>query len=140
MREMQEMQNAFFSDPFFATPRKMWKQSSALPKINVREGKGKYIVEAAVPGLSKEDLRIYPDGNRLVIESVKNESRAVENEDSGYIFKELSSRGFSRIIPFPTKIDGDKVSARLENGLLTIEVPHQEYLGAKDIVNPIKIQ
>lgn len=121
MREMQDFQSSIFSDPFFATPRKLWKSSSALPKINVRETEQEYMVEAAVPGYSKDQIRIYVEDGRLHIDSEVSSSQ--ENEDKGYIFKELSSRSFSRSIPFPTKINEEKIEARLDDGMLVVKVP-----------------
>lgn len=123
MREMQEFQNSIFSDPFFATPRKLWKSSSALPKINVKETEQDYIVEAAVPGYSKDQIKIYVEDGRLHIVSEATNTNSVENEDRGYIFKELSSRSFSRSIPFPTRVLEDKIEAKLEDGMLVVKVP-----------------
>jgi len=135
MQEMLSFQNDMFSDQFFATPKKLWK-SSSLPKINVKETKTEYIVEANVAGFRKEDIAIFVEDKHLCIASKQSDEKVVENENEGYVFKELSSKAFRRVIPFPKNIDEEKIIATLENGFLTVKIPKAS---TKDKSREIKI-
>lgn len=122
LQEMRDFQNSIFSDPFFVTP-KLFKSSSALPKINVKETEAEYLVEAALAGFKKEDIELSVEDKHLCIASKSSNENVVKNENEGYVFKELSSKSFRRVIPFPKNIDEEKITATLENGFLTVKVP-----------------
>jgi len=96
-----------------------------FPKINVRENSKEYIIEAAVPGMHKDDIRISVENNVLYLAGKMQKQSMVENEDADYVLKELSHRSFERAIPFKDKIKHN-INAKLKGGMLIIKAIKEE--------------
>ncbi len=91
-----------------------------------------YVVTAALPGLKPEDLEITVQGNMLTISGeVKPEEHA--DEKANYHVRERRYGKFFRQIALPAGIEGDRVQAHLENGVLTLTVPKAEELKPRRI-------
>ena len=74
--------------------------------------------------LKKENLDIDIDKNHITINAKKEED---SEQDSKYYKKSEFRYGeFSRTIYFPSEIDTEKTSAKLDNGILKIKVPKKE--------------
>ncbi|QMS84541.1 Hsp20/alpha crystallin family protein [Candidatus Xianfuyuplasma coldseepsis] len=93
-------------------------------KIDVKDEKDKYIVEAEVPGLTKKDLNIKYENDRLTI-SINKEDEKEETEDN-YMHKERYSFRSERSI-YLEDVDPKKLSAKMDNGILTIELMKLEH-------------
>jgi HSP20 family protein len=100
-----------FDDPVFS-------MNGKLPRVDVREEEGKYILEADVPGLTEKDIDVKVDGNLLTISSAKKEE--TENKKDGYLIKERKSYSFSRSFTLPDDVARDKIEAHFKNGLLSL--------------------
>ena len=88
------------------------------------EDKGKeFIVKAELPGVSKENLDIDIDKNCICINAKKEEEKTEENKEHTYKKSEFRYGEFSRTVYFPEDVDTNKTEAKLENGVLTINVP-----------------
>lgn len=105
-------------------------------KVDVSETDDSFMIEAELPGVSKEDIKLSANGNKLTISGMRQSSREIKDDKRGTILKERSSGSFSRIIPLTTNIDPKLVSAKLDNGILTIEIPKSGDLS----YNSIEIQ
>jgi len=89
-------------------------------KIDVQEENGQYIVEAELPGIQKNDVNLSLDDGRLTISVNKEEN--IEQKNKNYIHKERRYSSMSRSI-YLADADAQGVKAKLENGVLTINVP-----------------
>jgi HSP20 family protein len=97
--------------------------AGSFPPIEVYERDDSYIVEAMVPGFKRDEIEIDCRDNRCTI-SGSSERQAVEERLKGQIYQsEFERRDFKRTITLPAEIDADKVSARLQDGVLTITLP-----------------
>ncbi len=86
------------------------------------EDKGKnFIIKAELPGIKKEALDIDLDKNYIIINAKKEEE--MKEEKDSYKKSEFKYGQFSRTIYFPEEIDTEKTEAKLENGILEINVP-----------------
>ncbi|MBV6459739.1 MAG: Spore protein SP21 [Fimbriimonadaceae bacterium] len=104
-----------------------------LLPIDVVETVGKWIVRAAVPGVSTEDLDVNIENNVLTI---KGQSKQFDEFREGKIYRrELVLGSFSRSIRLPSNVDIDQVEAEFENGIVTISLP--KVAEAKPI--PVKV-
>jgi len=94
------------------------------PAVNISEdGKNCYI-RAELPGVNSEDLDVsFVDGS-LVIRGERK--IAPEKAGMSYHRRERQEGTFRRIISMPERVDPDKVSARLQNGVLTVTLPKAE--------------
>lgn len=92
--------------------------------VELHEHENEYCVNAEIPGIKKEDLDIDLDKNHITINAKKEEQK--EENDTHYKKSEFRYGEFSRTIYFPTEIDIDKTSAKLEHGILKIKAPKKE--------------
>jgi HSP20 family protein len=84
---------------------------------NILERNGGYEVQLMVPGFSKEDLKISAQSGTLSISG----ERKTSNEK--YVWKEYSPRDVKRKFTLPKDADLEAISARCDNGVLTVVVP-----------------
>ena len=92
-------------------------------KIDVKDLKDKYIVEAELPGLTKEDVNVKFENDYLTIDIHKEE---VKEEDTKYVHKERFSFTSNRKFYLPD-VDPTKLSAKFENGILFITLTKSEH-------------
>jgi HSP20 family protein len=101
------------------------------PLMDVYEKDGGYVVECAVPGFKKDDVKVEVAGNSLrVMGTVADEKR---EEKPHYRRRELRRESFSRAIDFPQEIDPNTVAATFENGMLTIALQPLKRIEPKSI-------
>ena len=104
-----------------------------FPPANIIEKADQYKIELAAPGMEKADFNVKLDGKILTIGAEKKAETATENEKM--IRKEFGYKSFKRSFTLDEKIDAANISARYENGILTLELPKKEEVksGAKEI-------
>ena len=110
----------FFND-FFDNDW-MMKTNATAPAINVVESDKDYKVEVAAPGMKKEDFNIHlGDNNELIITmEQKNENK---EEHKKYLRREFAYSKFQQSFVLPDNIEKEKISASVNDGILTIELP-----------------
>ena len=112
----------FFND-FFDTDM-MPRMNATAPAVNVKETDKGYVMEIAAPGLKKEYCRVSLDneGNlNLKIED-KFEHKE-ENKKEHYLRREINYSNYEQTYVLPEDVDKEKISAKVENGILTVELP-----------------
>ena len=112
----------FFND-FFDNDW-MMKTNATAPAINVVESDKDYKVEVAAPGMKKEDFNIHlGENNELVITmEQKNENK---EEHKKYLRREFAYSKFQQSFVLPDNVEKEKISASVNDGILTIELPKQ---------------
>ena len=112
----------FFND-FFDNDW-MMKTNATAPAINIVESDKDYKVEVAAPGMKKEDFNIHlGDNNELIITmEQKNENK---EEHKKYLRREFAYSKFQQSFVLPDNIEKEKISASVNDGILTIELPKQ---------------
>jgi HSP20 family protein len=109
---------------------------SAFPPLNVWEDGDAVWVEAELPGLDLKDLEIYvTGGNQLTI---KGERKPNAPPRGVWHRQERTFGAFSRSFTLPFTVDPDKVEARLENGVLRIQLTKHESARPRKI--PVKAE
>lgn len=94
------------------------------PAVNVKESEKMYEMEVAAPGLKKEYCRVNIDENGNL--SVKLEGKfehKEENKNEHYLRREFSYGNYEQSYLLPKDVDKDAISARVEDGILHIELP-----------------
>ena len=110
--------NDFFDNEWMA------KANATAPAINVIETENGYKVEVAAPGMTKGDFNIRIDeDNNLVISREKKREDKEDKKDGRYLRREFSYSKFQQTMILPENVDKEKISAQVENGVLTIELP-----------------
>lgn len=97
--------------------------SHGFPAVNVWQQDDEVLVEAEMPGLKSEDIEISVVGNAL---SLKGRRPDVPPEKAVFHRRERSVGEFNRVLRLPVEVDGDKVQARLTDGVLLVTLPKAE--------------
>jgi len=100
------------------------EQGFAIPRIDLCEEKEALIAKVEVPGIKKEDLTITVEEETLTIKGSFKTAEEVKETD--YYFAERAAGGFQRTVPLPAKVQAEKVTAALRDGLLEIRLPKAE--------------
>ena len=102
----------------------MPKVNATAPAINVKESDKEYIVELAAPGMRKEDfdVNINHEGN-LNIKMERKQEQKEEDKKSRYLRREFSYTKYEQTLILPEDVNKEKIAARVNDGVLTVELP-----------------
>ncbi len=99
-------------------------RTSSMPAVNIREDEKNYVLDLAIPGIDKKDLKIDINEDVLTISSeTKNES---EESGDGYKRKEFSYSTFCRSFYVPENVTREKIEANYKDGILSVALPKME--------------
>lgn len=102
----------------------MPKANATAPAINVKESEKAYTVELAAPGMKKDDFHVHiNDEGNLVIKLERKDETKEEEKNTRYLRREFSYSKYEQTLILPDDVDRDKIVARVENGVLTVELP-----------------
>ena len=103
----------------------MERANATAPAINVLETENNYKVELAAPGMTKEDFNVHidEDSNLVITMEKKTESKKEDKKDGRYLRREFSYSKFQQTMILPDDVDKEKISAQVENGVLSIQLP-----------------
>ena len=115
-RDVFDLFEDFFKSPVLNEGRRF--------RVDIENLKDKYIVEAELPGVSKDDINIKYDNETLII----NISKEVQNEEvqKDYSFRERQDFVSERRFNVPD-VDPNNFTAKLEGGILTITLNKLEH-------------
>jgi len=116
---MDNFLDNFFSDSFMPA---MFTGDTQI-RVDIKENDKEYLVEADLPGIKKEEINVEFKNSNLIISVVKNEEVNVEGEN--YIRKERRNGSYSRSFYVENVLE-DKISAKFENGVLSMVLPKKE--------------
>ncbi len=89
--------------------------------VDVYQTPTEIVIKSAVAGVKPEDIDISIVNDMITIKGKRELDEDVRAND--YFYQECYWGSFSRSIILPIEIDGDRVSANLKNGILTIRLP-----------------
>lgn len=102
-------------------PRVVENAKINFPPFNViKVEHGKYRIEVALAGFTKDDIDIHQNNNFIVIEGESQSS----NEEVEFLYKGIAARHFRREIPVANGVK--VISASLTNGILSISLENEE--------------
>lgn len=110
-----------FDDDFFPV---LTNRTSSMPAVNIKESEKNFVLELAVPGMDKKDLKIDINEDVLTI-SAETKSESEESND-GYKRKEFSYSTFCRSFYLPENVKRENIGASYKDGILSVELPKQE--------------
>lgn len=118
----------------------MPKMKATAPAVNVKEDSKAYTMDVAVPGIKKEFCRvnINADGNLDIAIENKMEHKD-EDKKQHYIRREFSYTNYQQTYVLPEDIVKDSISAKVDNGVLTIIMPKATKEEVKKIQRQIDI-
>lgn len=119
--ELDKAMRDFYS--LFATPSVFDKFEGLTinPSIDLVEDKDSFKVEAEMPGLGEEDIKVSIGDGILTIRGEKTASKQDENKN--YISREINYGYYERSIALPDSADIDKAKASFKKGMLWVTIP-----------------
>jgi HSP20 family protein len=109
-----------------------WPSSQFEPMaVDLVEHDDEFVASVDLPGFDREDVSIEVTDHTLRISAEREEETA--EEDTRYLRHERHHASAGRSIRLPEEVDRDAVSARMQNGVLTITLPRIEAEAAKKI-------
>lgn len=100
-------------------------ESTASPRLNISETDKTFEVQAELPGVKKEDVKIAVEHQRVTIEG---ESRREQQPRKGEhsVYSERRASKFMRSFMLPVEVDEAGAEAHMENGILTLTLPKRQ--------------
>jgi HSP20 family protein len=114
VRRTQEEMNRLFGGLRLAT-------TSEFPPVNVWAGADGAVIAAEVPGVSPDQLDITVHQDTVTLRGKRDPE--IMGDDMIAHRQERAHGSFARTVVLPFRVDADKVAARFERGLLTLELP-----------------
>lgn len=109
-----------------------WPEMKMTSGLNVYEEGDKVMVEAAVPGISSDKIKVkYEDGVLRI--SARSENKEVEKKQNRIVhqWNKVSSFEYTTYLPRP--IDTKSLEAKVKDGVITISASIAETAKAKEI-------
>ena len=137
-RESRDLARSFdrlFDDAFggfLGTPAARGEGAARSPALDVTESDRAYTVKLEMPGVKKEDVKLTVDG-RLVSVQASSETTEEKKEGDRVIYRERSSTSYARSFTLPVEVDQAGANAKLEHGVLTLELPKRGAAAAAKI-------
>lgn len=105
-------------------------EPTVLPIIDIIESIEDYQIKVYMPGVKKENIFLKLEDDLLTVFGKVDLNNI---EDIKFILREKSYGHYFRRFHISDKIDGTKISARMDNGLLNIILPKHERIKPKEI-------
>jgi len=133
MSSLQERMNRLFSDFRVRAPlgEEEITQGAWVPPVDIYETSESIVLEAELPGLTKDNIVVEVKNNTLTLKGDKKFEREAKEEN--YHRVERSYGGFQRAFTLPSTVQQDKVKAKFRDGILEITIPKAEEAKPKQI-------
>jgi HSP20 family protein len=99
------------------------------PPASVTEIADGYVLEIEMPGVKKDGLDISFENNELTISG----RRSLPAVEGTLIHRESRPENFRRTFELDPSIDADKISAKIDQGLVTLTLPKAEHVKPRKI-------
>jgi HSP20 family protein len=120
--EMNRLFSAFFDTPGVGPGNGGRAQMTRwLPATDLIETDDQFVLRADLPGLSEDDVKIELEDNVLTISGERKAEHEASNE--GFYRLERAYGAFQRSLTLPEGVDGDKVTANFDRGVLEVRIP-----------------
>jgi len=109
------------SKPEVPRPSAQTEERFAVPSVDITENKEEFVLQADMPGVTKKDLEVLLEGNELTIIGRRSSTKT-----NPFLHRESSSVAFRRSFVLDPMIDGSRVTAQIDNGVLCVRLPKAE--------------
>ena len=128
------------SDEYFRRPEELLRRffeastgqapAGVFPALDVYDDGERFLVRAELPGVAKESLEITARDGELTL---SGERKPFEVESASHHRREAWSGRFSRTLTLPQPFDADKVTAKVEHGVLEVVLPRHQSVQPRKI-------
>lgn len=121
---LQRELNRLFNEPFPGQAEMEAFKPGWNPAVDIREDAEGYYIEADLPGMKKDDVKVNVDRNTLTLSGERKFEK--DEKKNGYHRVERAYGSFQRSFSLPTAADLTKVVAEYKDGVLRVRVPKSE--------------
>ncbi len=98
---------------------------TGFPELDILDHEADIEVQAALPGIKKEDLDVSVTHQTITIGTSAKEEKQQE-EKGKYFHREIIRGEFQRTLSLPDNVDSEKANARFKDGILKVTIPKAE--------------
>jgi len=106
------------------------------PAVDIYETPDSIVLQAELPGLSKEDIDIQVRDSVLILKGERRSEKEVK--EGNYLRVERAYGGFQRAFTLPAAVQADKIRAVFKDGVLDVNIPKAEEAKPKQIKIDVK--
>lgn len=99
------------------------------PRVNILEDEEAVTIEAELPGVTRDGAEIEVREGMLVLQG----RRANGHDPASFRLRERPHADFYRAFRLGNGVDANRISARMNDGVLTVSVPKAEHLKPRTI-------
>lgn len=118
----------------------MPRVETTTPSVNVLEDENEFKVEFAVPGMSKEDFKVQVNDNNTMVVSVEKSAKNEDKDGKKYLRRDFSYTNFTQTFTLPDNIDKKSIVAKVDNGMLIVDLPKMKEEQKKESCRFIEIK
>jgi len=119
-----DFSNDFFR-PFFEGGLAGLMRPERAMKVDVRDDGDRYTLQADMPGVSKDDLKVEVANDVLTISAEYNQEKEDKDENDRYVYRERRCGNLRRAFNVQG-IRQEDIAASFQDGVLTLTLPKQE--------------
>ncbi|MCF7822612.1 MAG: Hsp20/alpha crystallin family protein [Candidatus Marinimicrobia bacterium] len=127
---VDDMFRSFFDEPAHSGSD-TWR-----PAMDARELEQSYEINFSMPGFKKDEIHVSMNNNTLTVKGVHEDKKA-EN-GSNYLYREIAYGTFERSLYLPENVNGDKIEASYEDGILHLNIAKKKEALPKEIEVKVK--
>ena len=101
-----------------------YNSNDLTPSVDINESNDAFMISADLPGIAKSDIEVKVEGNNLILSGNRYIDKSDKNEKFHYNERRFGT--FSRSFKLPKTIKEEKITAKLDNGVLSIVIPKAE--------------
>ena len=110
-------------DDFFDSMLGAWgNYTQRVPAVDVEETPEEFTIKAEMPGFDEKNVKITVDKHVLHITGTVDEKED-EKDGKKYLIRERRHESFERSFSLPDGLDETAISAKFENGILSVTLP-----------------
>ena len=102
------------------------KRAKNLMKTDVRETENSYELDVDLPGFKKDEVTVNLEDGYLTISAQRNEELDDKDNEGHYIRQERATGSCARSFYVGKELEPKDISAKFENGILTLHLPKAE--------------
>ncbi len=129
LKEMNQLLKGEWPNVYDSTKESFLSQWS--PDMDIKETESKFMVSVDLPGLKKEDISVSVENHILSIEGERHSEHDEKSEHHHHIERNFGK--FRRCMTLPRSADGSHVSAKMQNGVLFIDIAKKDIAKNKSI-------
>ena len=117
---MNRFMERMLTEPFDAT---LPESIGWLPAMDIVENDESLMLTAELPGMTQKDIDVSVENGVLTVKGEKAEERREEKKENKIHLYERTYGSFQRSFALPPTVDGNGITAKFDNGVLTLNMP-----------------